>query len=389
MDLKENVQDAKNRMSAWWDHEIIDRPVIGYTFRKLNFRFSVAYSSWDLAQNYDSIEPIYDKFIQNAVNQKWGGEMFPNFWPNYGPGILAAVFGCVPEYKNSTMWFHQPTSIEDIVSLLDATELNSNNEWYSRLLRVTQFVAERCNGQFSVGVTDIGGVLDILSSFLGPTEIIVAMRRNPGIIDTCRSIILEKLINVYDDLQNIIDTYKLGCNGWLNVWCQKRYYTIQCDFAAMLSPKYFKRFALPDIIAQAEHMDYAIYHLDGPNELPHLDDLLTQPSITGIQWVPGIGQPSTESEKWIPLYQKIQNAGKNVVIDCSPFGVTNLYKKLKSQGLFVRTYTLNRMLAKMYLPKFMKGWGEFFGRKPSKLGENMMVVTNKMRLKIMNRAHSM
>ena len=89
-------------------------------------------------------------------------------------------------------------------------------------------------------------------------------------------------MHVYDDLQDLIDKYNLGCNSWLNVWCPKRYYTIQCDFAAMLSPKYFKRFALPDIVAQAEHMPYAIYHLDGPDALHHLDDLLAQPAITGI-----------------------------------------------------------------------------------------------------------
>ncbi|MHA1673018.1 MAG: hypothetical protein ACTSYI_05270 [Promethearchaeota archaeon] len=44
-------------------------------------------------------------------------------------------------------------------------------------------------------------------------------------------------------------------------------------------------------------MDYAIYHLDGPNQLPYVDDLIAEPSITGIQWVPGIGELSNESDK--------------------------------------------------------------------------------------------
>lgn len=389
MDLKADTQEAKDRMAVWWDHELIDRPVVGYTYRKFNLKPSVAYTSWDLAQNYDDIETVYDNFVRKAGNQYWGGEIFPNFWPNYGPGIVAAIFGCIPEYKNNTIWFHHPTPVDEIVPLLESVQLNSNNEWYSRLLRVTQYAAERCNGQFSVGISDIGGVLDILSSFLGPTKLIVAMRRNPEVIDTCRAIILEKLLQVYNDLQNIIDNYNLGCNSWLNVWCPKRYYTIQCDFSAMLSPKYFRRFALPDIVAQAEHMDYAIYHLDGPNALPHLDDLLAQPAITGIQWVPGIGEVAMESEKWIPLYRKIQVAGKNLVIDSSPMGASYLYKNLNPEGLYVHVYALYRILAKIFLPKFMNGWGDFFGRKPSKLGENMMVVKNKFRLKIMNQANSM
>ena len=376
----------RNEWQAWWDHEVTDRPVIGWTHRKLNFKKNVKYSGWDLARFPDDIENVFENFMKNAANQKWGGETFPNFWPNYGPGIVAAVFGCVPEFKSATMWFHHPTPVDEIVSLLESVKLNDSNEWYSRLKRVTQYAAERCNGQFSVGVSDIGGVLDILSSFLGPTEIIVAMRRRPELIDTCRAIILEKLLKVYDDLQNIIDNYNLGCNTWLNVWCPKRYYTMQCDFAAMMSPKYFRRFALPDLVSQAEHMDYAIYHLDGPNALPHLDDLLAQPSITGIQWVPGVGEPGMESEKWLPVYKKIQDAGRNIVMDCGPFGVSNLYKKLKPEGLYVNAFALRPLIAKMYLPKFVNGWGNWFGRNPPKLGENAQIVKSKFHLKMMKKA---
>lgn len=68
----------------------------------------------------------------------------------------------------------------------------------------------------------------------------------------------------------------------MNIWCPKRRYPIQCDFSAMLSPKLFKRFVLPDILTQAEHMDYSIYHLGGPNEIPYIDDIFASPKINGI-----------------------------------------------------------------------------------------------------------
>ncbi len=139
------------------------------------------------------------------------------------------------------------------------------------------------------------------------------MRRNPQIIDTCREIILEKVTQLYDDLAAIVARYNLGYNGWMDIWCPKRWYPLQCDFSAMLSPTLFRRFVLPDLQTQAAHMDYAIYHLDGPNELPYLDDLLAVPEITGIQWVPGVQGPVTSDDKWLPVYQKIQAAGKNIV----------------------------------------------------------------------------
>lgn len=71
-------------------------------------------------------------------------------------------------------------------------------------------------------MTDLGGILDVFSSFLGAREIILTIKRRPDIIDACRAIILEKTLKVYDDLQKIISKYNDGCNAWLNVWNKKR-----------------------------------------------------------------------------------------------------------------------------------------------------------------------
>jgi len=238
---------------------------------------------------------------------------------------------------------------------LESIKLNKNNEWYSRLLRITEVAAKRAGKNYLISITDIGGVLDILSSFLGPTNIILTMKRKPEVIDTCRAIILEKLLIVYDDLQKIIEEYCDGCTCWLGVWNKKRWYALQSDFCAMLNPKWFKKFVLPDLVEQANHMDYAIYHLDGPNALPHLDYLLKEPSITGIQWVPGAGNASMGSDDWTPLYKRIQEAGKNLVIDSAPENVSHLYKNLDPKGLYVRTFYRSEYITNQYLPNFIGG----------------------------------
>ncbi|MGV9141925.1 MAG: hypothetical protein ACOC1X_03205, partial [Promethearchaeota archaeon] len=98
---------------------------------------------------------------------------------------------------------------------------------------------------------------------------------------------------------------------------------------------------------------------DGPGQLVHLDDLLSEPSINGIQWVPGAGEEPAESEKWMPVYQKIQDAGKNLIID-NPIDtgskeVTKLYKKLDPKGLIMILIFLTEMNAQYYLPDFVGG----------------------------------
>ena len=359
MEYKGDIVEAKERMSAWWDHEIIDRPVFSYYFPKKRGKMyaylDVFGEDWSLAKNHDEIEVPLNGFEKRAENTYFGGESIPFYFPNYGPGIMAAVLGVKPEFKTGTVWFSRPTKPENIIEHLESVKINQNNEWYSRLLKITEYAAKRAGKNYVISITDIGGVLDTLSSFLGPTNIILTMKRNPDLIDTCRSIILEKLLKVYDALQNIVDKFSDGCSCWLGVWGKKRWSAIQCDFSAMLNPKWFKKFVLPDIVEQAEHTDYAIYHLDGPNALPYLDSLLNEPSITGIQWVPGATNPRMGSKDWIPLYTNIQKAGKNLIIDCAPNNVSHLYKNLDPKGLYVRTFYRSEYIANQYLPEFLGG----------------------------------
>ena len=361
MEYKGDIVEAKERMSAWWNHEIIDRPVFSYYFPKKRGKMyaylDVFGEDWSLAKNHDEIEVPLNGFEKRAENTYFGGESIPFYFPNYGPGIMAAVLGVKPEFKTGTVWFSRPTKPENIVEHLESVKINQNNEWYSRLLKITEYAAKRAGKNYVISITDIGGVLDTLSSFLGPTNIILTMKRNPDLIDTCRSIILEKLLKVYDALQNIVDKFRDGCSCWLGVWGKKRWSAIQCDFSAMLNPKWFKKFVLPDIVEQAEHTDYAIYHLDGPNALPYLDSLLNEPSITGIQWVPGATNPRMGSKDWIPLYTNIQKAGKNLIIDCAPNNVSHLYKNLDPKGLYVRTFYRSEYIANQYLPEFLGGHG--------------------------------
>jgi hypothetical protein len=361
MEFKEDLVEAKERMNAWWDHELIDRPVISYYHPKgrgaMGGYLDALGQDWTLAKDLNTeINDALTSFEKRAGKTYYGGESIPSYFLNYGPGIMAAVFGVVPHFKSETIWFSRPTEPNDIIEVLEEVKLNQNNEWYTRLKKTTLEGSKRAKEMgYQFGITDLGGVLDILSSFLGPTKIILTMKRNPDIIDMCRQIILEKLLIVYDELYEIISSNCDGFNTWLNVWCAKSWYPVQCDFIAMLNPKWFKRFVLPDLIAQIDHMDYAIHHMDGPYQIPYLDDLLSIDNLTGIQWVPGAGRPPPGSEEWFPLYKKIQKAGKNIVMDTIPESVPHIYNVFDPKGLYVRAGFSSEIAANFYLPSYIGG----------------------------------
>jgi hypothetical protein len=361
MQYKEDMEDAKNRLAAWWNHESIDRPVISYSYPKPNGK-GRSYDHWFLAKNQDNIADFIKSAEIAFEDRFFGGEHIPNIFLNYGPGVIACVLGATAYWRaeSETVWFERPTKLEDVVQVLENVKLNANNEWYNRIMRVTEYAASHSGGRYSVSFTDIGGVMDILASFLTPKDLILAMMRKPQIIHRCRAIILEKILRIYDDLEKIFAKYNLGYNAWMSIWCPKPWYPIQCDFCYMLSPKLFREFVLPDIQAQAAHMKYAIYHLDGPGELPFVDDLLKVPEITGIQWVPGvqnqiIGQ-SNGADCWMPLYKKIQAAGKNLVLDPPEQWIAKCYKQLDPRGLYCSTGFGSYIMAEFWLPKFIGGY---------------------------------
>ena len=73
------------------------------------------------------------------------------------------------------------------------------------------------------------------------------------------------------------------------------------------------------------------YHLDGQEQIRHLDSLLSLKNLRATQWTPVAGQPFTSD--FIPVLQRIQNAGKNLVLVPKPWEVEKLLDNLSSRGL--------------------------------------------------------
>ncbi|MBD3193520.1 MAG: hypothetical protein GF317_00590 [Candidatus Lokiarchaeota archaeon] len=369
---RNNIEKSKTRLKAWWNNEETDRPCIGFDYPFYNKTISSIselmefYISFCLAKNPDGIEQCIKRFEDLKEKIYSGGDNFYSYRPNYGAGATAAVLGIEPEYRKGsdkygymaeTVWYQGEISIDDLIPYLNEVYLDESNKWYKRFLRVTEYAAKKAKDKYNIAILDIGGVLDVLSSLVGPQKLILAMRKKPEIIEKACSLLLEIMLELYDDLQSIIDKYCDGSNSWINIWCPTHYYPVQCDFAAMLNPRWFKRFALPFIKRQAEHLDHAIYHLDGENQLVHLDDLLALDCIDGIQWVPGAGKEITASMKWMPLYEKIQASGKKVVLNAfeDPTLITQFYERLDSQLLYLSCFFMDKIRAEFYLPEFVGG----------------------------------
>ena len=126
--------------------------------------------------------------------------------------------------------------------------------------------------------------------------------------------------------------------GAFLIWAPGTVAKVQCDASSMLSPAMFREFFIPEIVQECAWCEYGTYHLDGPQAMKsHLNALLEVKEIANIEWTPGLGCPPTYTPEYIPLYRKIQAAGKRLYLLAQPREVELLLNELSAKGLFLCT----------------------------------------------------
>ena len=70
---------------------------------------------------------------------------------------------------------------------------------------------------------------------------------------------------------------------------------------------------MPALCIQAQLLDTPLYHLDGMEQLRHLDMLLSIPNLKAIQWTHVSGQPSPI--QFLPVLRRIQQSGVRLIIN--------------------------------------------------------------------------
>jgi 5-methyltetrahydrofolate--homocysteine methyltransferase len=331
---KEDWSERKEDFKSWWDRDL-NKPLIQVFAPKVGSK-DVAWDIWSFVKNWGKPHIVIEEFENYCRNTFFGGGAYPNLWINLGPCSVAAYMGAKPRFSAETIWYEK-LSWEEIESL----NLNSTNEWWRYTKEATAEACKIGKGKFIVGFPDIGAVTDIVCLLRGSKNLIMDLYRNLNKVKKLCDQIFEVWFKIYEELHESMKAYgQNGTSSWLDLWCHKRYYPIHADFAYMLPPSKFKEFVLPYLKDYCLKLDYAIYHLDGIGQIPHVDMLLEIDELTGIQWVPGAGQPPVDDPKWLPLYKKIQRAGKNLVLrHISPDRVKFILENLDLKGLAFSTQT--------------------------------------------------
>jgi len=352
---KQDWEQAQQRMMAWWEGEVIDRVCLQVTA-------PLAEASEAEPADIPTPDDLYDWWtdidcvIERTANQIqrtfWGGEAFPLFSPNLGPDVFGAFFGAEIRFLDrSTSWV-QPI-INDWQSA-SQLKLQDDSPWWQRQLELLRQAKTCGDGKWITGIPDTHSGADALAALRGRNDLCLDLYDHPQEVKAAMSRMVEAVVQVYEVYYDIVEAQKYGSSsGWLPAWWPGRANVVQCDYIALVSQEMVEEFFLESIIAEAQWLDRAIFHLDGPDAIRHLDLLLTVPEIQAIQWVPGAGAlPMT---KWIPLLKRIQGAGKSLHLSVWPHEVRTLVEELKAEGLMLNTWVSCEAEARDLLER-VAGW---------------------------------
>ena len=266
-------------------------------------------------------------------NAQYFLDAFPRKFINFGPGSLAPSIGGNFQYAANTIWFDQNPVIRDWKSA-PRFAFNAHEELWQKTLAFTDAILD--TGMMYASVSDLGGTMDIIASLRGTNDLLFDLYDYPEEINALRKTVQAAWKQAYTILADRILARVDGTTSWMPVWCRDRYSPLQCDFSAMISPDMFEEFILPDLIEMTEFLDKSIYHMDGIDEIPHLDHLLSIPRLNAIQWTSVAGHEDVADPCWFEMYDKIQAAGKGLVLFVGNNDLLEpLLKHLSPKGVFL------------------------------------------------------
>ncbi len=331
-DLKPDFPQVLERFEAWWQGAIVDRPLVSFSYtRPAAECLPVPVSGHSsLRERWLDVGFAVDSACARLHNTVFGGDALPVAYPNLGPEVFSAFYGCPLQFTETTSW------TEPILEDWDAADqlkLDHTNEYYRRILQLTDALLEAGKGKFLVGYTDLHGGGDAVAAFRDPQQLCIDVVERPDDVRSLVERVTVDFLRAYDTYHHKLQAAGMHSVTWLPATCRGRMHVPSNDFSCMISQEMFEDLFIPGIVQECRHMDRCIYHLDGPQALRYLDLLLAIPEIDAIQWVPGAGQ--SHWSDWIDVYRRIQAAGKAFILYPPADELDQVFAALRPEGVWL------------------------------------------------------
>jgi len=312
---KPDWQRSRRHFTGWWNREGLVVGMWGGVH---------ADTPHEAVEHPERVSPAEAAFYTDAAararrnhyrlsRQTFPLDMLPIADTMIGPGSLALCLGSEPEFAENTVWFGPVMERDEEPEKRGPLRFDPQNRWWKVHEATLRESASLARGKYLVGCPDLIENIDILASLRGTSQVFLDMLERPEWVSEKLHEINQAYFAVYDRIYEIIkledgsaafEAYKL--------WGPGKTAKVQCDASTMFSPEMFRKFVVPLLREQCAYLDHSMYHLDGCEELRHLEALLEIEELDAIEWTPNANLPLGGDPRWYDLYRRILDAGKSV-----------------------------------------------------------------------------
>jgi len=341
LDIKK-FDKTRERFTALWENELIDRCCISvFGMEEAANEEFVTPPEKDMNRRYflTDAEMIRKRHLKRFEKTYFAGDAFPLVNLNMGPSGHAGFIKDVKVDFTDTIWYHPIMADE-----LDPEKiiLDESSYLYRQTFDAAKYLCEEAKGEYLVSMPDISGNIDVLGSLRSAGETLVDLIGDEETVKDCLSRIQSIWEKSTSRIYEYLKQYNFGGSsiGWLNTWAPGFHNQMQSDMSVMFSNEYFETYIREELEKQSAFVDYALYHFDGIEQIRHLDTLLSIDRLRMIQWTSVVGQPSPLN--YIPVLQRIQKAGKGLLMLLKPQEVQPILENLSSKGLYICVTVANK-----------------------------------------------
>jgi hypothetical protein len=332
-EFKPDYERSKERIDAFWERELIDRPVIQFHLPKPPGERVPLPPSGHATPAERWLDAGYQAELHLArlSNREFLGDTMPVAWPNLGPEIFAALYGCPIHYGDYGTSWSEPI-LEDWDEV-DRLQLDWEGPILRKLHEMTDALFEVGRGRFITGMTDWHPGGDAVAAFRDPQNLALDVLTHLQEVVALLARIEGDYFRVYDLFYHKLRAAGQPISTWMPLVCDGRYYVPSNDFSIMISKQMYDDLFLPGIVRECKFLDRSIYHLDGPGALRHLDSILGIAELDALQFVPGAGNEGFA--RWVEVYRRAQTAGKAIQVSCDLSELGQVMETLDPRGLLL------------------------------------------------------
>jgi hypothetical protein len=257
MRYKPDWNKARERLTAFWDREIIDRcccAVFAYGKDAEPVSHNPPADPAARLAYWTDPERVIARYRRQMEKATYGGEAFPQIFVDLGAGGHAGFFEGAKYRFEDSVWFF-PSAEEP-----DGIEFDPHSFLFERTLDLARAYAEDSRGDYIVSMPDCTGNADALSHLLGPEALLPFMIEEPEAVLRALSKIEKSYEAAMRGVYEIVKDVNGGGSsiGWMSTWAPGLHAQMQSDMSVMISNAMYEKFVIPELRAQCGFLDYPL-----------------------------------------------------------------------------------------------------------------------------------